>query len=111
MRPSSSGWSVSSREGREELLCFLPREGRDERQKLPFGMSQESGMGRFALIPAWTHAKEGFQNSQALTSCHRVKKKSYSLFFHSMQSKACRDYSENVGFFCKYVFKILNTDD
>lgn len=39
----------SLQEGREELLCFLPREGRegwDECQKLPFGMSQRTGMGR-----------------------------------------------------------------
>lgn len=39
-------------------------------------------MGWFALIPAWTHAREDFQNSQPVISCHRVKR-SCSLFFHS----------------------------
>lgn len=83
---TSSTWAFR-KEGRSCFVFFPGKvgDGWDECQKLPFGMSQEIGMGRFALIPAWTHAKEDFQNSQPVISCHRVKK-SYSLFFHS---KAC----------------------
>lgn len=86
---STAGWAhgLSGRKGGADLLSSSARDGWDECQKLPFGMSQEMGMGRFALIPAWTHAKEDFQNSQPVISCHEVKKNiSYSLFFHS---KAC----------------------
>lgn len=74
---SAAGWAhgLSGRKGGADLLSSSARDGWDECQKLPFGMSQEMGMGRFALIPAWTHAKEDFQNSQPVISCHKVKKK------------------------------------
>lgn len=49
---------------------------------LPFGMSQEIGMGWLTLIPAWAYARKDFQNSQPVISCHRAKR-SCSLFFHS----------------------------
>ena len=56
MHPFSSRSSTRAfrKEGRSCFVFFLGKAGNgwDECQKLPFGMSQEIGMGRFALIPA-----------------------------------------------------------